>query len=1064
MNREQALSRFIKENTPELTDVHASKEIVKHLRQEFFQRNNLSSSERFSGREVAEHVCHIVTKARRGDTEDAVVQLLIQVPHVSEELGMERISELVRLDRLGAATRLTTDDLSRIGKEDFLEGLEHEFRRKAEEEAEQRLTDERKRLAETIDLLNAEHAVLDATRSMLESIPPDANLDLLIEEPPSSQAGGNAPIWWRELGLESDPFSSNRGLTGIPSAKYDDVVVKTSFFQSHIDALETTPESLFGKTVVTLGEFGSGKTTLFQVLGSKAVTKGILPIVTSLHPDVSVARLTSQLVGQMQESLLQSFPSLIYSYSGPETEAADDIGKALHSLAEAARRAPATKGFLLFVDGLHKTEMYLKQSLEFLSQLQTLQERFELRGLKLGVFVAGSTRWETELKANPALSGSFYSIEVIPPVSEDQAVEAVIRRVRSFTPPGSSPPTIIRAPLRVAYQVLVQRLLRPPTFRDYLDHVRDRFVAREYSNLGVSLQLHVETVRLVKGLIEKTSLAENYRYLLDPTKHSPRLKEGLKRVLPEVCARKGIREDDPFFKRYVGVFFLLKRISWIAQRSDPNDRKPVWHLSEEVVGFLQRVQEQKVLPTDALEALFTDAQELTPRETESIYGPLVRQMEMMLATWRAGLPEIASLIERSLSKVKSIDVQCRNPHFSQTVDISEDIRRSIEALVESINLVALGAPTSPALPMAVFGSLWCCPENYDGIAQMIGRRSVLDSTKPDSLGFLLTHAQVMSDLCELVTALVRGEGVCRLAGRKLTPAESDRLHEARTAFLNQRYQATVEQLCDVVEGKLRDVLFLSLRCLKGDKAALALPTDIRKRFTEAPRGHPRAKRGWDYNFLYDLNRSEYSKVLFSGEVKNALLVDLASADEMVTLEDNTRLLFSLGDREAHRDRPSYFRDHATEIGTVLQAAPRLCDLMNLLSNSLVVGAGFEVTQKDGSAEFRWQGSSGHSGSLLVDAVTIQNTVEAILGRLEADSFSFPPFEPPLLGIHAQPEVGLSVIRGAARNGLLEIESLHSGFGFRVSMTEKGKLRLESIRGLKNGRYASTSNSTIDTAS
>jgi hypothetical protein len=1045
MNREQGITRFVRENLTALSDAEASKELVKHLRQDFFHKHNLPSGERFTGREVAETLCRTIAPTKRANSEDLVIQFLMSIPHVSDELGEAKVVELVKLDRLGGSSKLSAEDLSRIGKEDFLEELEKEFLQRAESDAERRLVDERRRLVETMNLLQAEHQALDAVRSRLESIPPDADLNLLIDKEPTQFVPTIATVWWKDLGLDSDPFASNRGLSGIPEAKYDDVVVKTPFFQSHLDSIEQRPESYFGKTIVVLGEFGSGKTTLFQILGSKAATKGILPIVTSLHPDVSVSRLTGQLVGQLQESLLQTFPGLVDAYTPTGIDSSDDIGRALHFLSEAIRRAPATRGFLLLVDGLHKTEMYLKQSLEFLSQLQTLQERFELRGVKLAVFVAGSTRWETELRANPSLSGSFYGIETIPPVSEDQAVESVIRRIRSFTPAGSSPPSIVRAPLRVAYQVLAKRILHPLTFRDYLDHVRDRFVAREYASLGVSLRLHRETIEHVKGRILTSPLAESYRDLSDPTRHSRRLKEGLRQVLPEICARKGIRESDPLFDRHVGIFALLSRMAWIVRRIDPSERKPTWHLAPGVVAFLQDVEKYSILPTDALEALFTDVTEVAPKESESIYGPLIRQLEGMVATWRSGLPEISALVERSLSRVKSIDKQCKSAGLSERVDLTADVRESAEGLLDAINFVALGRVEKNLASLDLLELLWCAPENLDAISQAVRRASIFDPAKPEGLGFLLGHSQALSDLCELLTALVRGEGVCRLAGRSLTPIESERFHTARTSFLNQQYQATVDQVSDIIEGKIRDCLFVAMRCAKGDKAPLFLPSDIRQRVKDPPRGHPRARRPSDRNFLYDISRSEYSKILFGGEVRSKLLREAVPGTETDSLRDSTELLFSLGDRDAHRDRPNYFREHATEIGTALQSAPRLCELLNILCRQLVVGDGFSVKKTDTAAEFLWGSESDGCECHRIGPATTQALVEALLDRLEGDSFLLPPLEPALLNIHVRPELGLCTVRAAAIQELIKIESSPYAFGFRVVIADRGKSRLIAIR-------------------
>jgi hypothetical protein len=1052
MDRSEALGRFVKENLAQLSDEAASKEAVKRARQDFFRKHSLGAAEHFTGREVAESVAKIVGKAWREKPLDKVLETLGAIPHIRDELGPQSISEIAQEARLGLAPRLSPGDLSKIGHEGYLEELEGQFRQRAESVAQARLNDERRRLLETMALLGDRQELLDKAKSSLEAVAPDADLELLGNQEPSPADTGALPVWWKEFRLESDPFSSNRGLSEIPERKFDDVVVRTSFVQSWVDRIESHPESFFGKTEVVLGEFGSGKTTIFQLVCSKAATRGLVPIITSIHPDVSVSRLMSQLIGQLEEALLQSFPQLTNVAYSSSTEIGDDITRLIHVLSEINRRATTTRGFLVCVDGLHKTETYLKQSLEFLAQLQTLQERFELRKVRVGILVAGSTRWETELRSNPSLSGSFYSIDRIPDVSEDQAVEAVIRRISSFTSEGSAPPTIIRAPLRTAYQVLVQRLLRPPTFRDYLDHVRDRFVARDYSTVGVSLRLHSETIRQVKRLVDSSPLATSYRALDGLPSSGSRVRSGLRVVLPELCVRKGIKDRDPFVEKYKGTFVALLRHGWIEKRLDPTDHSLVWHLSERVVEFLQAVQASplKVLPSDSLEALFTDVKEVTPQETESIYGPIVRQMETMVATWRVGLPDLSDRVNRSLTQVKSIERKCRLEGYAPRAEVSAEVRVSVTELLRALVLTLQPRETPLQDPVEEFRALWCCPENFDAMLQVLSRTTTFEPSKPETYGFLLSHAQALSDLCEILTSVVRGEGVCRLAGRDLTSGELERLHAARLAFLGQQYQVVVDKLGELVEAKIRDIVPTAARSAVGNRVLSLLPPDVRLRLKEPPRGHPRSKRTPDENFLFAVNRSEYSKVLFNGDMRRVLFGQLLADADVAPLKDGTELQFSLGDRAAHNDRPNYFREKATEIGTVLQWAPRFCELLNRVAHELIVGSEFKLEKLESGVAFRFDTHTPNGAEQRLSPEEVEALVRDILDRLEADDLVIPPFEPALLSIHNRPEVGLAGLRACKEQGLVSVQPVKGAFGFRAAITDEGTRRLGRIRKARSG--------------
>jgi hypothetical protein len=1047
MNREQATDRFVGENLAALSDPRATRLVVKRLRQGFQERTQAPAGERFTGYDVAEDLAKRIARNKRSSPEEEVVSLLTSLPHVREELGEPEIRAIVAEARIGEGTRLTSSDLSQLGSEKFIGELDREFRHRANAEAEEHLLEERRRLLDTITQLRERKEVLDEAYSKLDSVPADVDLETLIDQEAASSVAEDLTVWWKELGLTSDPFSSNRGLSDIPKSKYDDVVVRTPFVQSYVDRIERQPDSFFGKTIVVLGEFGSGKTTLFQLVGAKAATRGLLPILMSLHPDVSVSRLTNQLIGQLHEALVQTYPHLAdHGISGP-TEVPDEIGRAIQSLSEAARRASTTRGFLLFVDGLHKTEAYLKQSIEFLSQLQTLQERFELRGLKVGILVAGSGRWETELTANPALSGSFYKLDTIPALAEDQAVEAVIRRIRSFSSPTGTPPTIIREPLRSAYRILADRLLRSPTFRDYLDHVRDRFIARDYLTVGVSIRLHAETVKAARALIDSDPLAQTYRNLTNPSLYGPLVREGIRKVLPELCARKGIPVTDPIVDRFEGSFVALRRQGWVVSLLDKGSRRPTLHLTEPVVRFLRKAQEppSRIMAIQALEAIFTELKDVTPGETKSIYGPIIQQMETMAATWRAGLPDTADLVERCIHQVKEIDRKCNSISVSGQIDVSDEARNSILLLVRGILLILKQSGVKDSAPGDIFRSVWCAPENVDAILRPTVASTVFDSAKPESWGLLHGHAQALSDLCELLSALVRGEDTCRLAGRKLALQELTRLHEARMAFLAHRYEETAGIVSELAEAKIRESLFTALRCVAGERALTLLPADIRTKVKEQHRGHPRAQRAPDYNFLLEVSRSELPKILLSSEVVRSVLGDLVKDIELPRFRSDIELLFSLGDRVAHHDRPSYFREKSTEIRDALACCPRLCSLMNELISRLIVGPTFSMRKVNGDVEFAFGLSRDGTASHRVSLAEVDSAVVALLDRLESGELFIPPVESALAQLQATPEIGIAAIRGCASQDLVDVEVLTNWFGYEVGLTGKGEARLAAVR-------------------
>lgn len=1049
MNREQALEKFLRENIKELTDSRTTKEIVKSLRQEFSNHNHLIASERFTNDDVAELVAQTMLKARKNSSPSEKTEALLAIPFLRDCLSRDKVSQMIESESLGEQSQLTSEDIARIRSGDRVAEIERAFRDRAAEEAERILKEQSEELERQKRVVSEKEKALDARISELESIAPEANLDGLVEEQNLSPKEVHIVQWWQELKLETDPFPSNQGLKGIPESKYDDVVVTTPFMQGYLDTINAMPESTLSKTIVVIGEFGSGKTTLFEMMTQRYGRYGIVPIMTSLSQEASVPRLMLQLVSQICSSLYSVSAYQTETAIKPEAEAIDDIGRCLDVMS-LALKIKSMKGFALFIDGLHKFSAHQKQNLEFLQQLQTFQERMDHKGVSCAIFVAGSLSWEAELTNNPSLSGSFYRVDRIPPLTEESAVEAVVRRIHSFVPAGKPAPTIVKAPLRTAFRVLSQRLPHPPTFRDYLDHVRDRFVARDYGNLGISLTLHAETIESINTEVLKSKFATEYSRLIDPNRYSPLMRYSIKRILPEIYLSKGIKESQPIFQRNKGAFLLLWKSGFIVRRSEPGPKGVEWHLSYETVELLENIYNKlRVAPSDALEAMFSEPAKSAHMEAETIFGPALRQMSQMAASWRSDWREISDMIEKSRERV--LRIQKSSESISDQVDenVLEDVRQSLKYLMHAAVIATGHSPILGEDVVSVFRSLWCAPENVDALCSIVTTTRFIDSKLSTYWGFLHTHAQAIGDLCNLVSDLVRGEGLARLKDRLVTAVDAIQIHEARTLFLSQQYSDCVDKICESMEFKVRDIVYPALRCCFGDRYLSFLPEDIKDRLNQPPRGHPRAKREHEANFLYDISRSDYSKVIFMRSLRGVVFPTKTSNDEIERLNNDFSLLFSLGDRAAHKDKASYFRQHSTEIGDALKSAPRMLEILNQLGSRFLPGAVKSERKVDnGKLELTFSDLSNSYPVRLE-----KNVVEAIeyefLELISVDPLSLPPLEIVMNSLHYPPELIFSVLLLGVEEELVTADSKASPFVINLSITEKGRRRLEYLRRLRS---------------
>ena len=917
MDKREAIGRYLKKNLLKLTSNETTKQLEKALRRSFFEENHLKGDARFTAEDVAIEISKYIIKTRTL-SKDEFLNEIFTIPFIRDSIPKPKLEEIYDLSSEKSSLFFSSSDLPKLNQEDFLRKIEDEYENRAKQKFEEEVRLEKDEIDKIKSELTKKEKELQKFESELAKLPPNLGIEELemeVEKVDPSELENASTSWWKRLGFTHNPFETNQGLAGISENRYEDVIVKTSLVNDYSKKFADNPEIFSGKTIMLIGDFGSGKTTIFQYLSYLSTAHGLLPILIILNPTQSVSNLTDVFWEEVIESLSESFVTMRKYDPRSERPTGNLQRYALELFKDLQKESP--HGFLVFIDGLHKSDAYLSQVLEFLKQVQNIQEYISTKNVKIGFFIAGSPLWETELERQPSLSGSYYSKDNVPVLTEEYAIEAIKKRISLYPSGNGQPITIDTDALRQTFKVLSGRLKKGVTFQDFLDHIRERLEVNKFKEIGLSVRIHIETVDAVRASFRSTSMNSTINLLLNEITVSPHLRIAFQRVTP-IILKSGVSEDQGIFTSNRGVFYLLMKYDLIVQRKVESGVPFQWYFSDEFISALIATSERlKLSPHRILVAMFEEETLTKEQETSSTYASSVNLLRDMISTWKDSQPNIANLLSQCREGIIRINEHMKAMNMLQPLDLEKPVMNIVRSLNSILNV------TNPEKDdFEVFANSWIAPENIDQIREVSDRNIIIPTVPQDIYGLLHNHNKYIFQLLNLLPDLLKGESIVRLVDRKLSSAQMLSIHEIRMKFLNQSYEDVINGVCSAIEKTLRDVVYYCMRALWRDNSFQMLPDDVKKTVQALPeRGHPRTRRDSDINFLYDVSRSEYSKILFNRTISKGLFSDWMSADELAKLKKLLELSFALDDRRAHRDREQYFRLHATDVLEILRGLP-----------------------------------------------------------------------------------------------------------------------------------------------
>ena len=187
-------------------------------------------------------------------------------------------------------------DFSKLKKTDLMQALREQLMAEIRfESTASKIADIEEEIKRKLEEYNSLPSIVDQGE-FPEPIPEDLNL--YSEE---------YTVWWKQLNLTGDPFPTTEGLMRIDPTTYDSVVVKTPLFQKYLSYIRNTTNEIF-KNTIFFGEFGSGKTTLFEYLKRALSSNEIESVYVQLYSekDLQSLKITfkKKLIEELSLSLL----------------------------------------------------------------------------------------------------------------------------------------------------------------------------------------------------------------------------------------------------------------------------------------------------------------------------------------------------------------------------------------------------------------------------------------------------------------------------------------------------------------------------------------------------------------------------------------------------------------------------------------------------------------------------------------------------------------------------------------------------------------------------------------
>jgi hypothetical protein len=800
MDRLEALRHFVRANFKLLLSEDFHYTLFKRAKLDFFLDGHKSVGVP-KNEDIAAQAMHYLIRNGVINDKDKLSQVL-SLPFFAKYIrNKEPFEELIDMQK----SPIAIVDPKKLSEATFRDSIRMELKQEVIEEKTQEIEEAIRRKKE-------EYLSIPSILDLSDFEEPIGQPELKLEE--------QFLPWWKRLKLSGDPFPTQEGLARITDELYEKVVYKTPIFEKYVVLTREASEELF-KNTIFFGEFGSGKTTLFDYLRKPLMNARIFTVYIQLYAESTFQALLGNFRKKLFDGLCQ-LHELLYDSNPQQWLSSSDFHEGTVSMLAKFAADEDRVGIIVIVDDLHKNIDEFDISMRFINSLQIFKAELlrKIPQINIGFFVAGSGDWERIIKNDPKFSGSYIRHETMPPVTEEAAHEMLNKRLSAFATNPEMIKTINLEFVKRIYRGLQNNKL-PITFRSFIRAALEQFEKGNFNILTVDpVFIPEETLAEIKETLEWNEVLkkkiDNLLYGGGIQREENRKKT--LDLLIYIYMQKGILEDSKVFQENKFSMQRLARSGLIQKTKLPSGFK--WAICQELYEVNKKIiRTYNLSIEDYLAKIYMAPPTVKVRKTEKVNEDLkVLDSLVNFLTNR----EAKKLTKASRAKHAGIiDEMDKYERKAGSKDIVLECASGLALLTKAIaRFLGLEIPQKDDLSLlrGFWREFWFSPgEVSEFINQASGCIELEQSERiwysclvyRDAFSVLLNFFSEEADKSRYMMIPIAG----------LSNEEIGIFHEIRNAWAKNAYFDVAELTTRFIEKKIRSFLFNLFTLLYGDREA-----------------------------------------------------------------------------------------------------------------------------------------------------------------------------------------------------------------------------------------------------